>query len=71
MPILIHLDDPAQFSVYKDGSIRAHIYKRGGAWKLRRDDREAEPGYTGVDVSRWILQHDDLEPVIERHLSES
>lgn len=70
MALLLHLDEPNQFSVYKDGKVLAHILRRDGAWRLRRKDRERQTHYAGVDVTPWILQHGDLEPVIERHLSE-
>lgn len=70
MALLLHLDEPDQFSVYRDGKVLARILRRGGAWRLRRKDREQQAGYAGVDVTPWIFQHGDLEPVIERHLSD-
>lgn len=71
MTLLLHLDQPNQFSVYRDGKVLARIFKRGSQWRLRRRDRERQAGYRGVDVTPWIFQHQDLEPVIERHLAEA
>lgn len=71
MTLLLHLDQPDQFSVYKNGKVLAHIRRHGDAWRLRRKDRERQANYDGVDVTPWILQHGELEPVIERYLSEA
>lgn len=71
MTLLLHLDEPNQFSVYRNGKVLACIRRRDGAWRLFRKDRERQAGYAGVDVTRLIFQPGDLEPAIERHLSET
>lgn len=70
MTLLLHLDEPNQFSVYRDGKVLARIRRSDGTWRLFHKNRERQDGRDGVDVTPLIFQPGDLEPVIERYLSE-
>ena len=70
MTLLLYLDEPNQFSVYRDGKVLARIRRSDGMWRLVRKDRQQQTDDAGVDVTPLIFQPGDLEPVIERYLSE-
>ena len=66
MAVLMHLDNPAEFSVYVDGDVRAHILKEGLAWILRPTNRPSD----ALDVTPVINHHDELAPRVLAHLGQ-
>ena len=69
MTVLFHLDNPEKFSVFVDGKVRAEIKKADGRWLLRRYDHGVASSGAGTDVTRWILDQNELQRMVQAHLN--
>lgn len=66
MTILLHFDNPTQFTVLVDGKERARIRKMAENWRLFRTDQER---YSDVDVTTAIRDHRKLYTIIREILA--
>lgn len=66
MTILLHFDNPHQFTVLVDGEERARIRKMAENWRLFRTDQER---YSDVDVTVAIRDHRKLRMIIREILA--
>lgn len=66
MTILLHFDNPTQFTVLVDGQERARIRKMAENWHLFRIDQAR---YSDVDVTTAIRDHRKLRSIIREVLA--
>ncbi len=66
MTILLHFDNPHQFTVLVDGKERARIRKMAENWRLFRTDQTR---YSDVDVTAVIRDHRKLRTIIREILA--
>lgn len=67
MTILLHFDNPHQFTVLVDGKERARIRKMAENWRLFRTDQAR---YSDVDVTTAIRDQRKLRAIIRNLLAE-